>query len=87
MSTQLTTEQQLEIQVKDLKSRILDTQDALQQTQGQAQELVNALTEIVQTLELQSNESGQVQVADVIAGVKAMVEELELLKTPVQVAE
>ena len=87
MSTQLTTEQQLEIQVKDLKSRILDTQDALQQTQGQSQELVNALTEIVQTLELQPNESGQVQVADVIAGVKAMVEELELLKTPVQVAE
>ena len=87
MSTQLTTEQQLEIQVKDLKTRILDTQDALQRTQGQAQELVNALTEIVQTLELQPNESGQVQVADVIAGVKAMVEELELLKTPVQVAE
>ena len=87
MSTQLTTEQQLEIQVKDLKSRILDTQDALQRTQGQAQELVNALTEIVQALELQPNESGQVQVADVIAGVKAMAEELELLKTPVQVAE
>lgn len=87
MTTQLTTEQQLEIQVKDLKSRILDTQDALQRTQGQAQELVNALTEIVQALELQPNESGQVQVADVIAGVKAMAEELELLKTPVQVAE
>ena len=87
MTTQLTTEQQLEIQVKDLKSRILDTQDALQRTQGQAQELVNALTEIVQTLELQPNESGQVQVADVIAGVKAMAEELERFKAPVQVEE
>lgn len=68
MTTQLTVEQQLELQVKDLKSRILDTQDALQQKVTSEKELAAALTEIVSIVGLQS-ETGQVQLVDVVDAV------------------
>lgn len=76
MTTQLTVEQQLELQVKDLKSRILDTQDALQQKVASEKELAAALTEIVSIVGLQS-ETGQVQLVDVVDAVVELKKRLD----------
>ena len=73
MSTQLTAEQKLETQVKDLKSRILDTQDALTQAQAQGQELIGVLSELVQVVGLTGNAEGQIQLADLVETVKVLV--------------
>ena len=73
MSTQLTAEQKLETQVKDLKSRILDTQDALTQAQAQGQELIGVLSELAQVVGLTGNAEGQIQLADLVETVKVLV--------------
>lgn len=67
--TQLTNEQQLEITVKDLKSRILDTQDALTSAQAQGQELVKVLTTIAETIELAGDAEGKIQLEDLVTAV------------------
>ena len=74
--TQLTAEQQLTEQVKDLKSRILDTQDALVQSRQSEQELATALTEIAKAINL-SSETGEIQLIDVVEAVKALVPTVE----------
>lgn len=73
MSTQLTAEQKLETQVKDLKSRILDTQDALTQAQAQGRELIGVLSELAQVVGLTGNAEGQIQLVDLVETVKVLV--------------
>lgn len=67
------TVEQLQDQVKDLKSRILDTQDAFQQKAESEKELAGALTEIVKIVGLQS-ETGQIALVDVVRAVQELVE-------------
>lgn len=71
MSTQLTAEQ-LETQVKDLKSRILDTQDALHQAQEQSKELIGVLSALAEAMQLTADENGQVHLADLVKAVTEM---------------
>ena len=78
--SELTIEQRQELQIQNLKSRILDTQDALTQAQGQTKELADVLTSIVQAIELPASENGQVQLADIVSAVEAIVEERDSLK-------
>ena len=78
--SELTNEQRQELQIQNLKSRILDTQDALTQAQAQTKELADVLTSIVQAIELPAPENGQVQLADIVSAVEAIVEERDSLK-------
>lgn len=78
--SELTNEQRQELQIQNLKSRILDTQDALTQAQAQTKELADTLTDIVQVIELPATENGQVNLADIVATIGAIVEERDSLK-------
>lgn len=78
--SELTNEQRQELQIQNLKSRILDTQDALTQAQAQTKELADVLTSIVQAIELPASENDQVQLADIVSAVEAIVEERDSLK-------
>lgn len=80
-------EETLQNQIKDLKSRILDTQDLLTHSQNSEKELATALTEIVNIIGLTS-ETGQVQLIDVVNAVKRLVDEVNHQKdTPLVESE
>lgn len=66
----LTKELQEQIQV--LKSRILDTQDALQQKAQSEQELASALTEIATILGIEGN-NGQIHLSTIVDSVKELL--------------
>ena len=66
----LTKELQERIQV--LKSRILDTQDALQQKAQSEQELASALTEIATILGIEGN-NGQIHLSTIVDSVKELL--------------
>lgn len=65
------TKDQAEIQ--NLKSRILDTQDALHQTQQQAHELSGALTAIAQIVGILPDENGNVSLETIVEAVRGLI--------------
>lgn len=69
--------QELQNQVVQLKSRILDATDAANSLQTQVQELSSALQAISELVGLRPNEQGTLALQDIIDGVKAVIPVLE----------
>lgn len=65
--------QELQNQVVQLKSRILDATDAANSLQTQVQELSSALQAISELVGLRPNEQGTLALQDIIDGVKAVI--------------
>ena len=72
--SELTVEQQLQGQIQVLKSRILDTQDLLQQKTQSEQELSQALTEIAQIINV-TGTNNQIQLMDIVETVRALIDD------------
>lgn len=72
------TQQTAEQIIAGLKSRILDTQDAVQQIQAQNQELIQTLTKISQLVGAVPDEQGQVSLDALVGAVEKLVEPKEI---------